>query len=313
MKAARFHAAHDVRLDTIPAPSHAAATASNKVIIEVHWCGICGSDMHEYAHGPQTLPTESHPHPITKDHVPVVFGHEFCGRVVQAPPGSKLEVGQAVMADPRLNCNACQRCGEGNSHACAQWGFLGLSGGGGGFSERVAVEERMLYCIPEEAAAGGGLEFAALIEPLAVAWHALSVAEVGEWGGTSVLILGGGPVGIAVLFVLRARGCRGRVVVSEPTVKRKEFWQGMEGVLVVDPRNEDVGEKCRAITGGAGVDVVFDCAGVQKGMEAGAEALRFRGKYVNVAGWSGPVSKLFSSSCVCGVVVYLIKPVSDRR
>ncbi|KAK3044830.1 hypothetical protein LTS18_000241, partial [Coniosporium uncinatum] len=108
MKAARFHAAHDIRLDTIPTPT----ASDTHVLIEVHWSGICGSDMHEYAHGPQTVPTESRPHPITKDHIPVVFGHEFCGRIVHVPPDSGLQVGEAVMVDPRLNCAGCRRCGE---------------------------------------------------------------------------------------------------------------------------------------------------------------------------------------------------------
>ena len=92
----------------------------------------------------------------------------------------------------------------------------------------------------------------------------------------------GGPVAIAVAVILRAQGV-GKVFVSEPTVKRREYAVEICHA-VIDPVKEDVGERCRSLTDGAGVSAVFDCAGVQVGLDAGMDALRFGGVYVNVAG-----------------------------
>jgi threonine dehydrogenase-like Zn-dependent dehydrogenase len=213
------------------------------------------------------------------------MGHEFCGRVIQAPAdsSSNLKVGQAVMVDPRLCCGSCTNCQASNTNGCAKWGFLGLSGFGGGLSEAVAVDASMCHVLPESVP----LDLAALIEPLAVAQHAAACTRVQDWSKESVLCIGGGPVAIAVAMILRARGV-GKVFISEPTVRRREHAVEICHA-VIDPVKEDVGERCRSLTDGAGVSVVFDCAGVQVGLEAGMDALRFGGVYVNVAGWETPV------------------------
>ena len=281
MRAAQFFGRRDVRVVDVAEPT----PEPYEVIVAVEWAGICGTDMHEYLVGPQVIPREGRPHPVTGEVLPVTLGHEFCGRVVRVGDGKRgLEIGEKVMVDPRLYCGRCGRCGsEGrNTNMCDTWGFKGLSGGGGGFSEMVAVKGEMCYPLPEEVP----MELAALIEPLAVAERATGQAGVEGWKEKTVLILGGGPVGIAVSFVLRAKGV-GRVVVSEPTKERKRLMEGIADV-VVNPLEEDVGKSCRGLTSGEGVDVVFDCAGVQRGMDAGMDALRFHGTYVNVAGWEKP-------------------------
>ena len=143
------------------------------------------------------------------------MGHEFCGRIISAPEGSNLSAGQAVMVDPRIYCGSCSRCKTTHTNGCHSWGFKGLSGSGGGFSEVVAIDSKMCYPLPDSV----DLSLAALIEPLAVAWHAVEISGVSDWATKSVLILGGGPVGIAHIYVLRALGCR-QLYVSEPTSTR---------------------------------------------------------------------------------------------
>jgi len=188
------------------------------------------------------------------------------------------------MVDPRLYCRACTRCStRTTTHACAKWGFLGLSGAGGGFSDIVAVDARMCYRLPD----GVPLDVAALIEPLAVAHHAVKGSGVENFCGKAVLVMGGGPIGMAVVFALRAEGAVD-IFVSEPTEKRRV--QTAEIARVIDPTKERVGEVCRTLTEGRGVDVVFDCAGVLKGLEAGMDALGYGGVYINVAGWETEVS-----------------------
>lgn len=296
MKAAQFFDKRDIRVVDVPRPQ----PKEHEALVAIEWCGICGSDLHEYliglfclphmwqhysSHikGPIVIPRKERPHPITGEHLPVTLGHEFCGRIVSAPQSSNLSPGQAVMVDPRIYCGACSRCDASKTNGCRTWGFKGLSGAGGGFSEAVAIDANLCYPLPDSV----DLKLAALVEPLAVAWHALVVSGIQDWSNKTVLIVGGGPVGIAHIYVLRAKGCK-RIFVSEPTPTRAK--QNKEVAdEVFNPIKEHVGNRCRELTNGEGVDVVFDCAGIQKGLDAGMDALRFRGTYMNVAGWETPV------------------------
>jgi threonine dehydrogenase-like Zn-dependent dehydrogenase len=235
------------------------------------------------------IPRENQPHPLTGATLPITLGHEFCGRISQAPKGSDLKVGQAVMVDPRLYCQSCHSCSTKATNACDVWGFLGLSGGGGGFSEAVAVDTRLCYPIPESM-----LEYAALIEPLTVAWHALKISRLKTFKGKTALIVGGGPIGIALLFVLRAWGVD-KVFVSEPTVTRRKQNEEFADE-VFNPIEQKVGDMCRSLTDGKGVDVVFDAAGIAAGIADGLDALKQNGTYVNVASWETPVSAYFHLS-----------------
>jgi threonine dehydrogenase-like Zn-dependent dehydrogenase len=159
------------------------------------------------------------------------MGHEFCGRISKIGAHSKLEVGQAVMIDPRLFCSDCHGCKTGDTNICKNWGFLGYnSDDGGGFSEYVAVDEKLCHVLPPAVP----LAEAALIEPLAVARHALRKSGVDDFQGKTVLVLGGGPVGLAIVFVLKASGA-GKIIVSEPTAKRREQNASLVDV-VLNPR-----------------------------------------------------------------------------
>lgn len=129
------------------------------------------------------------------------------------------------------------------------------------------------------------LEYAAVIEPLAIVWHAIKMSTIplAEFKHKSVLVLGGGPIGYALLLCLRAIGVT-NVVVSEPTERRRrqvaEFASS-----ILDPVKDDVEKGCRDVTDGEGVDMVFDCAGVQVALDAGFKAIAHEGVYVMVAVW----------------------------
>jgi (R,R)-butanediol dehydrogenase/meso-butanediol dehydrogenase/diacetyl reductase len=190
------------------------------------------------------------------------------------------------MVDPRIYCSKCSRCRVGSTHGCSTLGFKGLSGTGGGFSEAVAIDAKLCYPLPDDV----DLSLAALIEPLAVAWHAISSCEMSDWSTKSALILGGGPIGIACALGLRARGCT-QIFISEPTTTRAAQNKQVADA-VFNPIKDNVGDKCRELTNGEGIDVAFDCAGVQKGFDAGMDALKFHGLYMNVAAWGTPVRLL---------------------
>lgn len=206
------------------------------------------------------------------------MGHEFAGRILETPRDSSLVPGQPVMVDPRLYCSSCAACQKGLTHGCEKWGFLGLSGGGGGLSEIVAVDAARLHPLPESV----DLSVAALLEPLAVAWHAIKRAEITDLARAGpVLVVGGGPVGVAVVYVLKAWGAS-QIWVTEPSPIRQERLRGVTDV-VFDPAVDDVVAECRRRSQGVGVTAVFDCAGSQRGMDSAMASLRFRGKYINIA------------------------------
>ncbi|KAK5958321.1 hypothetical protein OHC33_000163 [Knufia fluminis] len=299
MKAARYYGARDLRIETIPDPP---PPASNEVTIDVSWGGICGTDLHEWTSGPFTINTPEKPHNITGDHLPVSFGHEFTGRVsalpTEYPTDGKFKLNQPVMVDPRIICRTCSSCTTGCDNVCQNWGYIGLNGGGGGgagFSEKVNVEMRMCHLLPDDGSVD--LNSVVLCQPLTVGRHAIGSTGLpgGALSGMNVLVLGGGPVGLAVLLNLRAKGVGvglgGRVLVSEPTRQRAGMIRSLglaNEADVLNPMEQNVAHVCREATGGIGVDIVFDSAGAEKAMLAGMEALRVRGTYVNIAGWKTP-------------------------
>ncbi|KAL3480016.1 chaperonin 10-like protein [Aspergillus californicus] len=324
MRAARFHAAGDVRIEDIPSPQ--ASDNEDKVLIEVEWCGICGSDLN-YSKlsciGPFAIPNPRRgPHPLTKDILPVTMGHEFTGRIVHVPEslpetstGQPLQIGQAVVIDPRYYCSSCNPCTLSATNCCETIGFVGLSGGGGGLSEVVAVNPSQVYVIPEPPSTGTegeegeerervDLAAAALIEPLAVAWHAVKMsrattlsAQIGsdsseekkDLSNIPILIVGAGPVGVAMAFVLKAWGTQ-QILVSEPSKARREMLEETGIVTdILDPTTTDVAKRVKEVTG-HGVGVVFDCAGSQPGLVAGCDSLRFRGSYINLAVPKSPIN-----------------------
>lgn len=183
MKALRWHGVRDLRLDNIEEPT----AEKDKVKIKVEWCGICGSDLHEYTAGPIFIPTEA-PHPLSGGKAPIVLGHEFSGRVVEVGEEvTKVQVGDRVVVEPIYACGKCAACKQGTYNLCKKMGFYGLAGGGGGFSEYALVPEAMLHKIPEVVS----YEQGALVEPSAVALHAVrqSKLKVGDKVAVLELVL----------------------------------------------------------------------------------------------------------------------------
>ena len=123
------------------------------------------------------------------------------------------------------------------------------------------------------------------MEPLAVAWHAVNISPYKK--GDSVLILGGGPIGLAVIQALKARGAE-KIIVSEVAPRRKEFAKQFGAHYVLDPTNDHIVARVREICDGQGANLAFDAAGVQAGLDQALLALRARGTLVNIAVWEKP-------------------------
>jgi (R,R)-butanediol dehydrogenase/meso-butanediol dehydrogenase/diacetyl reductase len=230
MKAARFHAREDVRIDDLPEPE----TREGTVKIKVDWCGICGTDLHEYLEGPIFTPAEA-PHPLTGERNPVQLGHEFAGHVTEVGSGvTGFAEGDAVTVEPTLFCGECAECRAGLTNLCRSLGFHGLSGGGGGFAEYTAVPASMVRPLGQVPT-----DLGALVEPLAVGLHA--VRKSGVRIGESAVVFGAGPIGLATITMLRAAGVT-KVISVEVAQARKQLAEQTGASVVIADLNAEKGE-----------------------------------------------------------------------
>ncbi|MBL1112943.1 2,3-butanediol dehydrogenase [Streptomyces sp. 110] len=279
MRAARFHGRGDIRIEEIPEP----AVRPGTVKIKVDWCGICGTDLHEYVDGPIFCPAPGEPHPMTGETSPVVLGHEFAGTVAElAADVDDLSVGERVTVEPRLVCRSCPPCLAGHHNSCDRAATIGLAGGGGGLAEYIVVDRDLVFSLGEVTTEAG-----ALIEPLAVAHHAVGRAEIAP--GASAAVFGAGPIGLLVVTVLKATGA-GHISVVEPSAGRRRRALDAGADAVIDPLAEKADERIRELTGGAGADVAFECAGADSVLAGCVAAVKARGTVVNVAIWSHPAT-----------------------
>ncbi|KAF2668165.1 GroES-like protein [Microthyrium microscopicum] len=279
MKALRFHGNKDLRLDDIPIPE----VKKGYVKVKPAWAGICGTDLHEYLIGPMLIPTTAHK--ITGEKVPVGIGHEMSGLVEEVGDGVEhYKVGDRVVLEPIIYDGTCGACQAGSFNSCYSNGFIGISGFGGAFSEHIVVEENYLNHLPDNVSMRTG----ALVEPLAVAMRAIANGNV--QASDTVLILGGGPIGLAITLCLRSIGVK-NIILSEMAAKRKTLALEMGASHVLDPSKDDVVARTLELCEGAGgVDVAFECAGVQPAVDVAFRTVRARGTIVGVSVWEGPAS-----------------------
>lgn len=268
----------------------------DELIIDIIYCGICGTDLHEYTEGPIFFPEDGHHHEISGNGLPQAMGHEMAGIVSKIGKGvTKFKVGDHVTVEPTGTCRdryrwpdakgadkaKCAACKKGLYNVCSHLGLIGDGVQSGGFAERVVINESHCYKVPDHIP----MEVVALIQPIAVSWHAVRISNFKP--GSSVLILGGGPIGLGTILALNGHGCT-EIVVSEPAKIRRDFAEKM-GCIVYDPsqRSHDENiEYLRSIAlGGDGFDYTFDCSGTEATLKASIECLTFRGSAVNVAMW----------------------------
>ena len=148
MKAARFYDRNDIRIEDIPTPE----VQPGEVLVKVAWCGICGTDLHEYLDGPIFCPKHGHPHPISGEDSPVTLGHEFSGIVEALGEGiSDLEVGDHVVVEPYIIADSVDVGPDSKTyHLSKNMNFIGLAGRGGGLSEKVSVKRRWVHKISKD-------------------------------------------------------------------------------------------------------------------------------------------------------------------
>jgi L-iditol 2-dehydrogenase len=242
MKAVVYHAPGDIRIEDRPEP----APTEDNLIVEVHCCAICGTDL--------KLATVGNP----RCHPPRIIGHELVGHISHV--GSQVQgfaVGERTTLATTLACGDCQNCDLGLGNMCPNAKPISYDFDGG-FSERLAI--------PSMAIAGGNVikvpdsvsdEAAALSEPLSCVINALELA--GVKAGDSVLIIGGGPLGALHAETTKALGAK-EVMIVQRSEPRLSLLRELDGVRVIDGLREDVMSVVRERTGGLGADVVSVCA-----------------------------------------------------
>lgn len=272
MKAVRFHAAKDIRVEDVPAPS--AKLGANDVLIKPIVTGICGTDLHEYIAGPIVTPQK--PHVYTGASNPQILGHEFSAVVADKGAGvSNVKVGDRVSIQPLISPRDDYYGRRGLYHLSEKMGCVGLSWGWGGMGEYAVVNDYNVAVVPK----GVSDVQAAMIEPAAVAVYA--AVRGGVTSGSTVLVSGIGPIGALTLLAVRAAGAA-QIFVSEPNAYRRNLAkQLVPDAILLDPTKDDVPKFIKENTEeGVGVDVALECVGLESSLNACAASVRRQGKVV---------------------------------
>lgn len=277
MQAAVWHGRHDIRVQEVPVPQ---APPAGWVKIRVHWCGICGSDLHEYVAGPVFIPVD-HPHPLTGLKGQCTLGHEFSGEIAEIGDGvTGYTVGERVTADACQHCGKCYYCTHGLYNICENLAFTGLMNNGA-FAEYVNVPAELLYKLPGNFPTEAG----ALIEPLAVGLHA--VKKAGSIVGKTVVVVGAGTIGLCTIMCAKAAGA-GRIIALEMSSARKAKALEVGASIVIDPKACDAIAEVKALTGGYGADVSFECIGNKNTAKLAIDVIRKAGRCVMVGIFEEP-------------------------
>lgn len=278
MKAARWHGAKDIRVEDIDEPS----PGPGEVRIKVAWTGICGSDLHEYLAGPIFVPVGAE-HPLSHDKAPITMGHEYCGEVVELGDGVEgLSVGDRVAIEPIFACDTCRPCRDGKYNLCEKLGFVGLSGGHGGFAAYSVVPARMAHRMPD----GLSMEQGALVEPAAVALHAVRISAMRA--GDTAAVFGAGPIGLLVVEALRIAGAA-KIFVVEPSESRRQKALDLGATAAFDPGAGDPVQAILDRTVG-GVEVAFEVTGVPAVLPQAIQSTRYEGQTLVVSIWETEAS-----------------------
>jgi L-idonate 5-dehydrogenase len=232
------------------------------VLVRVRRAGVCGSDLHYFTHGycAAFVPTR-----------PFILGHELIGEVVAAAEDvSVLRAGARVVVNPARACGVCGYCKSGRGNLCPRTVMLGSASTkpptDGVFAEFVAVHADQCHLAPPNLDDGLG----AMIEPFAVALHA--VKRAGTVSGKSVLVVGGGPIGLLVALTARAFGAL-PVAVSDVAAGRRKNALTLGADAALEPTSNSLTQHVRELTGD-GFEVVFEASGAPRALRQAFDLVR---------------------------------------
>lgn len=237
--------------------------ATNEVVLRIDAVGICGSDMHAYhGHDPRRVP-------------PLILGHELAGTVVAGP-----DIGKRYTANPLITCGMCEYCVQGRNNLCANRTMVGMTRPGA-FAERMSIPTSSLIAIPEDMSP----VTAALAEPAATALHALNLsmrAMHRPLPECSLLIIGGGAIGMLAALLAQSYGCRD-VRVAETNALRRASLEKHAGCRAFDPIADNVAD--------SSADLVIDAVGARVTRSAALAAVKPGGviMHVGLQDWSSEI------------------------
>ena len=265
MKAVRWHARGDVRLDDVPVPS----PHDTEVLVRIEAAAICGTDVDEVQLGPIAVPVE--PHAISGRSAPMTLGHEMVGIVAEAGAAAGLSPGARVAPWPSRPCGNCRDCVSGHANRCARMVALGMSADGG-MADYLVVDGRS--CVPIDETLT--LERAVLVEPFAVALHAAHQVDLMR---RRVAVIGMGSLGLCMVEAAIMAGADTVVAVSRSEVAL-DLGLGAGATEAVPA----------AQAGDIDAEVVFETAGSDYAIGASFAAARRGGTLVILGGHIEPAA-----------------------
>jgi (R,R)-butanediol dehydrogenase/meso-butanediol dehydrogenase/diacetyl reductase len=258
MKAVLWKGPDDLVVDDVPDPE----SLPGECVLRVADCGICGSELHASKYG--LLPPDA------------IMGHEFAGTIVDVGAGvSGWRVGDRVASLPYHACGTCERCLKGEGLFCAAVKGMGYGELPGAYAEYTRVSPHSLIRLPDSVSNRRG----ALAEPLSVGLHVARNGNIRP--GAGVIVMGGGPVGLATAIWAKREGAE-CVVVSDLSEWRRGMARRLGADAVAEAGKEDPRDILMERTGRE-PDVVFDCVGVPGTINAAMQMAGLRGRIV-VAG-----------------------------
>src|SRR5256886_13737799 len=272
-----------LKVTTVPKPS----PGPGEVLIGVRHAGVCGTDLHiadwnAWAQG--------------RMRPPVVVGHEFAGEIVTLGAGvTELNVGQLVTAEGHIVCGHCLQCRTGNGHICRNTRIIGVDRDGGlaAFLAMPATNVLTLDGIPTE--------IGAIMDPMGNAFHTVLTAEI---PGSTVLIVGCGPIGCFAVGIARAAGAT-KVIASDVNPKRLALAATMGAHVTINPKKDDVVKTVLAETEEEGADVVCEMSGVPSALHQAFAAVRMGGRVQLLGIPDGAVPVDFANEIIFkGITVY---------
>lgn len=239
MKAAVFYGMNDLRVEERKIPE----VIPGYVLVKVHACGICGTDMHIFDGAEGAAPTP----PGT------VLGHEFAGEVVAVGEGvTGVAVGDRVCVDPNKLCGVCEYCKDGIGHFCENMTGIGTVVDGG-FAEYCCVPYSQVYKFSDKIT----YEQAAMTEPVACCLHGMDMCDINT--GDVVVVIGGGMIGLLMLQLAKLKGAATLVMV-EPVEAKREHAMRLGADITVNPFEEDTLEVLKKHNISR-VNTVIECVG----------------------------------------------------
>ena len=272
-----------LKVTTVPKPT----AGPGEVLIAVRHAGVCGTDLHiadwdAWAQG--------------RLRPPLVIGHEFAGEIVAVGDGvAELKAGQLVTAEGHIVCGHCMQCRTGNGHICRNTRIIGVDRDGA-FAEYIAMPATNVLPLN-----GIPTTVGAVMDPIGNAFHAVLTADI---PGSTVFIVGCGPIGCFAVGIARAAGAA-KVIASDVNPTRLALARQMGAHVTINAAHDDVVRTVMEETGGEGADVVCEMSGVPSALHQAFAAVRLGGRVQLLGIPKGKVPVDFASEIIFkGITVH---------